>query len=132
MTGKARGKEEEVLLCSRLAFSLCYGTICCVQKWYVLYSAVSSPLDRSKRFTLHLLADLFIPTSGKHSSHAAITREDYSFTFPPPSIARYTLMQLQLSGLKHHGENENAQTSKRLQRGDSNRAQSIASLASYR
>ena len=26
-----------------------------------LYSAVSSPLDRSKRVTLHHLADLFIP-----------------------------------------------------------------------
>ena len=31
-------------------------------KGMVLYSAVSSPLDRSKRFTLHPLADLFIPT----------------------------------------------------------------------
>ena len=27
-----------------------------------LYSAVSSPLDGSKRFTLHPLVDLFIPT----------------------------------------------------------------------
>ena len=25
--------------------------------------------------------------SGKHSGHATLTREDYSFTFPPPSIA---------------------------------------------
>ena len=28
-----------------------------------LYSAVSSPLDSSKRFTLHPLADLFVPVS---------------------------------------------------------------------
>ena len=38
-----------------------------------------------KRFTLYPLTDLFIPTptfdiSGKHSSHTAITRQDYSFT----------------------------------------------------
>ena len=32
--------------------------------------------------------------AGKHSSHAAITREDYSFIFPPPSIARYSFIQL--------------------------------------
>ena len=45
-----------------------------------LYSEVSSPVDRSKRFTLSLI-DLFIPTptcgfSGKHSSQAGITRQD--------------------------------------------------------
>ena len=28
--------------------------------------------------------------SGKHPSHAAITHEDYPFTFPPLSIARYS------------------------------------------
>ena len=32
-----------------------------VKKGMFLYSAVSSPLDCSKRFTLHPLADLFIP-----------------------------------------------------------------------
>ena len=72
-----------------------------------LYSAVSSPLDRSKRFTFHPLADLFIPTP---TSHAAIPREDYSLTFPPLSTARYSFMQL--SELGHLGENENAQTLK--------------------
>ena len=32
--------------------------------------------------------------SGKHSSHAAITRNDYSLTIPPESIARYSFIQL--------------------------------------
>ena len=39
---------------------------------------------------------------GKHFSHAANMREDYSLTFPPLSIARYSFIQLS-------GENENAQ-----------------------
>ena len=64
-----------------------------------LYSAVSSPLDRSKRFTLFLPWQTcsFRHQLGffrKHSSDAAITRDDYSLTFPPPSIARYTFIQL--------------------------------------
>ena len=46
-------------------------------KGMFLYRAVSSPLDRSKRFTLHPLADVFIPTSTRllleAFSHAAIT-----------------------------------------------------------
>ena len=67
-------------------------------KGMFLYSAVSSPLDRSKRFTLspwqtcsfrHQLG-----FSGKHSSHAAIMRENYSLTFPPLSIARYSFIHL--------------------------------------
>ena len=68
--------------------------------------------------------------SGKHSSHAAITSEDYSLTFPPLSISRYSFIQL--SELGHRGENENAQTSKRYQREDSNPALSITSPACYR
>ena len=72
-----------------------------------LYSAVSSQLDRSKRFTFHPLSDLFIPTpldfSGKH---AAITHEYCSILFPPP-IARYSFIQL--SELGRRGENKNAQ-----------------------
>ena len=78
-------------------------------KIYVLYRSVASPLDRSKRFTLHPWqtcsfrhqVDLY----GKYSSHVAITCEDYSLTFPPPSIARYSRMQL--SELRRRGENEN-------------------------
>ena len=62
--------------------------------------------------SLHTLADLFILArhqlgfSGKHSSHAAITHEGYSPTFPPPSVARYSLIQL--SELGRREENENA------------------------
>ena len=60
------------------------------------------------------LAGLFIPTPTRllweAQSHAAITCEDYSLTFPPPSLARYSFIQL--SDLGHHGENENAQSSK--------------------
>ena len=48
--------------------------------------------------------------SGKHSSHAAIMRKDYSLIFPPLSIARPLFIQP--SELGRHGENENAQTSK--------------------
>ena len=64
----------------------------------VLYSAVFSPFDCSHLFTLHPLAALFILAplgfSGKHSSQAAITHEDYSITFPKLSIARYLFIQL--------------------------------------
>ena len=37
-------------------------------------------------------SDTVLGFSGKHSSHAAITREDYSITFPPLSIARYSFV----------------------------------------
>ena len=56
------------------------------------------PLDRSNHFELspwrtcsfrHQLG-----FSGKNSSHAAITREDYSLTFQPPSLARHSFIQL--------------------------------------
>ena len=53
--------------------------------------------------------------SGKHSSHAAITHNDYSLKLPPLSIARYSFIQL--SELERHGKNEKVQTSKRCQRG---------------
>ena len=88
---------------------------------YFLYrikeSHASSPLDRLKPFTLFALADLFSQclchtSSARHSSHAAITCNNYSLTFPLLSIiAWYSFIQL--SGLGHCRENENAQTSKR-------------------
>ena len=49
---------------------------------FFLYSAASSPLDRSKRFTLLAFpdrpvhSDIVLGFSGKHSSQAAITRQD--------------------------------------------------------
>ena len=78
-----------------------------------LYSAVYSPFDRSKRLTLHPLADLFIPTPTpipwEAFSHAAITLRLFT-QFPPPSITRYLFIRL--SELGRCGENENAQTLK--------------------
>ena len=77
-------------------------------------SAVSNPFDGSKRFTLQSWQiDMFIPAPTLllyHSTHAAITCEDYSLTFPSLYISRYSITQL--SELRHRGENENAQTSK--------------------
>ena len=68
-----------------------------------LYSAVSSPLARSKHFTLFLPWQTCslrhqLGFSWKHSSHAAITRNYYSLTFPPLSIARYSFIQLSEHG----------------------------------
>ena len=43
-------------------------------------------------------------TSLEAITHAAIRREDYSLTFPPLSIVRYSFIQL--SELRRRGENE--------------------------
>ena len=81
----------------------------------VLYSAVSSPLDRSKRFTLSSPGRRVHSNTNSASlgSNLAmqLLRNDYSLTFPPLLIARYSFMQL--SRLRRREENENAQTSKR-------------------
>ena len=73
---------------------------------------VSSPLDRSKRFTLFLPWQTcsfrhLLDFSWKHSSHA----EDNSITFPPHSKARYSFTQLIELGC--WAENENANILKR-------------------
>ena len=91
-----------------------YMTACV--KGMVLYSAISSPLDRSKRFTLSspgrpVHSNTVLGFSWKHSSHAAIAQRLYSLTFPPLSIARYSFIQL--SRLRRREVKENAQTSKR-------------------
>ena len=79
-----------------------------------IYSTISSTLDRSKHFTFHPLAELFIPGLTRllwdEFNQAAITRDDYSLAVPPLHIAGYSVIQL--SGLEHRGENENAQSSK--------------------
>ena len=49
--------------------------------------------------------------SGKHPSHAAIAHEDYPFTFPPLSIARYLFIQ----SLGCRGQNENGQVLLKLE-----------------
>ena len=65
------------------------------------------------------LADLFIPTPFSASLGSILAmqqlRNDYSLTFPPLSIARYSFIQL--SRLRRREVKENAQTSKRYQRG---------------
>ena len=63
-----------------------------------LYSAVSSPQDRSKRFTLYIPADLFnqIPSQlvWEVSSHTLqLIRDGCSYTYPPLSIASYSIIQ---------------------------------------
>ena len=55
------------------------------KKGMVLYSAVSSPLDRSNRFTLSspgrpVHSDTVLGFSWKHSSHAAIAQRLLVFT----------------------------------------------------
>ena len=78
-----------------------------------LHRAVSSPLDRSKRFfdrskrfTLYHLVDLFIPTPTPLLLEAFSHPAAKSIRM---SIAWYSFTQL--GELRHHGENENAQTS---------------------
>ena len=83
-------------------------------KGLFLYDAVSSPLDCSKRFTLPPpLADLFIPTptlvlwesfSPCKYHLVTFTCKYYLVTFTPPSIGKYSFIQL--SELRHHGETE--------------------------
>ena len=64
-----------------------------------LYSAVSSPQDRSKRFTLYFPADLFTQTPSRllweeFSHMLQLMREGCSYTYPPLSVAGYSFIQL--------------------------------------
>ena len=65
-----------------------------------LYSAVSSPLDRSKRFTLFALSDRPVHSDTNSASPGSILAMQQlhattkSLTFPPLSIARYSFIQL--------------------------------------
>ena len=69
-------KENVCLICAHS----CEVWVCKGKgKGMVLYSAVSSPLDRSKRFTLSspgrpVHSDTVLGFSWKHSSHAAIAQ----------------------------------------------------------
>ena len=72
-----------------------------------LYSTGSSPQDYSKYFTLHLLADLFIPFQllWEPFSHAAIiARGLFVKIATSVCIARYSFIQL--SELWQHGMNK--------------------------
>ena len=52
--------------------------------------------------------------SGKYSAKLQLMREDYSLTFSPLSVARYSFIQL--GQLERHGQRENAHASKQQQR----------------
>ena len=79
------------------------------------------PVRWTAQSALHFppLADLFIPTPFSASLGSILAmqqlRNDYSLTFPPLSIARYSFIQL--SRLRRREVKENAKTSKRQQRG---------------
>ena len=82
-------------------------------KGMFLYSTVSSPLDRSKRFTLFALPGRPVHSDTNSASPGSILGMQQlhattkSLTFPP----LYSFIQL--SRLRRREENENAQTSKR-------------------
>ena len=85
-----------------------------VKVWF--YIALH-PVRWTAQSALHFppLADLFIPTPFSASLESILAmkqlRNDYSFTFPPLSISRYSFIQL--SRLRRREVKENAQTSKR-------------------
>ena len=85
------------------------------KKGMVLYSAVSSPLDRSKCFTLSFPGRPVHSNANSASLGSILAmqqlRKDHSLTFPPLSIARYSFIQL--SRLRRREANKNAHTSKR-------------------
>ena len=70
----------------------------------VLYSAVFSPLDRSKRFTLFALPDRPVHSDTNSTSPGSILAMQQlrakakSLTFPPLSIARYSFTKLSQLG----------------------------------
>ena len=64
-----------------------------------LYSAVSSPQDRSKRFTLYFTdrpvhSDTNSASLGSISHMLQLMHEGCSYPYPPLSIARYSFIQL--------------------------------------
>ena len=68
------------------------------KRYVFIWPSIQSFGPLKALYTFPPLADLFISTPTrlllKALSHAAITRNDYSLTFPPRSIARYSFMQL--------------------------------------
>ena len=71
----------------------------------ILYSAVSSPSDRSKRFTLFALSDRPVHSDTDSASPGSILAMQQlrattkSLTFLPLSIGRYSFILIQLSQL---------------------------------
>ena len=86
-----------------------------------LYSAVSSPLDRSTQCTLHFSSpgrpvhsDTNSASLGRFQPHYkySIAQILFIHIFPPLSIARGTRLYRLLNELGRHGENKNCQASK--------------------
>ena len=72
-----------------------------------LYTTIFSPLDCSKRFTLSspgrpVHSDINPASLGSILVTEQLNATTNSLIFPPPSIARYSFIQL--SELEHHGE----------------------------
>ena len=108
--------------CRLLHFLICSGNAFHIA-WYlkVWFYIALYPVHWTAQSALHFppLAELFIPTPFSASLGSILAmqqlRNDYSLTFPPLSIARYSFIQL--SRLRRREVKENAQTSKRYQRG---------------
>ena len=104
--------------CPATICRVCADGVTRVKVWF--YIALY-PVHWTAQSALHFppLADLFIPTPFSASLGSILAmqqlRNDYSLTFPPLSIARYSFIQL--SRLRRREVKENAQTSKRYQRG---------------
>ena len=70
----------------------------------VFFNAVSSPLDRSKRFTLFAFPDRPVHSNPNSDSPGSILARQQlrantkSLTFPPLSIVRYSFIQLSQQG----------------------------------
>ena len=110
----SRGSTVWRKLC--LDFSLFLAGSCSYRGMVWFYIALY-PVRWTAQSALHFppLADLFIPTPFSASLGSILAmqqlRNDYSLTFPPLSIARYSFIQL--SRLRRREVKENAQTSKR-------------------
>ena len=85
-------------------------------KRYVFYIA-QYPVRLTAQSALHFSSPGRPVHSDTNSASRGMLqlRNDYSLTFTPLSIAKYSFIQL--NGLRRREENENARTSKRYQRG---------------
>ena len=100
-----------------------------------LYSAVSSPLDRSKSFTLFAFPGRPVHSNTNSASPGSILARQLlraktkSLTFPPLSIAGYSLIQLSKLG-RQWRERTKMPNLRNGSRGDSNPGSLIASPVS--
>ena len=95
-----------------------------LHKGSFLYCAVSSPLDRSRRFTLFALPDRPVHSDTNSASLGSILAMQHlraktkSLTFPPLSIARYSFIQQ--SQLGHQWRERKCPIFEMVAKGDSN------------